>query len=101
MSKRHLIAIFLPALAGGGAEKCMTHLANQFVKLGRQVNMVLVRKEGPYLALLDSRVNLQVLNVGKTFKATNALHYYFSEQTPHRPALASKTIGPEKYDGRY
>lgn len=44
------IAILLPSLAGGGAERSMLNLAGEFLARGREVDLLLFRREGPYLA---------------------------------------------------
>ena len=50
------IALFLPSLEGGGAERAFVDLANQFVDLGVRVDLVLVRAKGPYLSEVRSEV---------------------------------------------
>ena len=42
------IAIFLPGLYDGGAERVMLNLASGMVNLGHQVDLVLVQAEGPF-----------------------------------------------------
>ncbi len=44
------IAIFLPSLNGGGAERVMVTLANAFAVRGYAVDLVLAKAEGPYLS---------------------------------------------------
>ena len=56
MTKR--IAILLPDLRGGGAERVCLNLANEFANRGLQVRMVLMRAEGELLPLLDARVEV-------------------------------------------
>jgi glycosyltransferase involved in cell wall biosynthesis len=60
------IALFLPSLAGGGAERVFVNLANQFVNSGRDVHLILLRCEGPYLFQLDPRVRIVCLNSSST-----------------------------------
>lgn len=50
--------MFLPSLAGGGAERVFVHLANEFVAIGCDVDLVLLRLEGPYLSHVDQKVRL-------------------------------------------
>ena len=52
MQKR--LAIFLPSLAGGGAEKSMLKLAIGIAERGYQVDLVLARAEGPYRTYLTT-----------------------------------------------
>lgn len=60
----HRIAIVLPTLGGGGAERVNVNLANQFVSLGLAVDIVLMRAEGELMSQLDPRV--RVVNLGAT-----------------------------------
>ncbi len=52
MHKR--LAIFLPSLAGGGAEKSMIRLAIGIADRGYPVDLVLARAEGPYRTYLTT-----------------------------------------------
>jgi glycosyltransferase involved in cell wall biosynthesis len=55
---RDRIALFLPSLAGGGAERVFVQLANEFARSGRRVDLILLRREGAYLSHLDQRVRM-------------------------------------------
>ncbi len=46
-----MIAIFLPSLRGGGAERMMVNLSKGFAKCGLKVDLVLTKAEGPYLSM--------------------------------------------------
>lgn len=76
------IAIFLSRLAGGGAERAMIYLANRFVDMGHEVDLVLLRHEGPYLDLVDSRINVVELDVSRMLLAPLALRRYQAERQP-------------------
>lgn len=58
------IALFLPDLNGGGAERVMLTLAKYFVGRGHRVDLVLARAEGALLPLLPPMVRLVDLQVG-------------------------------------
>lgn len=58
------VALFLPSLCGGGAERVMVELARNLSKRGVLVDMVLVKAEGPYLSELTS--NIRVIDLGKS-----------------------------------
>ncbi|WP_223878056.1 glycosyltransferase [Luteimonas sp. MC1825] len=58
-----LIAIVLPDLRGGGAERVGINLANEFAAQGHRVDLVLLRAVGELLPLLDSRVCIVDLGV--------------------------------------
>jgi len=45
------LALFLPSLRGGGAERVMVNLVRGFAERGLRVDLVLAKAEGPYLTL--------------------------------------------------
>ena len=51
----------MPDFAGGGAERIMVYLANQFVRSGIRVEILAGLAAGPYLSQLDERVLLRSL----------------------------------------
>lgn len=57
-----LLAILLPDLRGGGAERVAVNLANAFVDRGIDVEMVVMRLQGELLAQLDQQV--RVIDLG-------------------------------------
>lgn len=59
------IAMFLPDLNGGGAERVFLNLASAFVKRGYTVDMVLARAEGDLKDQLPSGVGLVDLRAGR------------------------------------
>lgn len=62
---RDRIAIFLPSLRGGGAERVMVTLANGFAERGYSVDLVLASAEGPYLGRVDDSVRVVDLKAGR------------------------------------
>lgn len=84
------IAIFLSALSGGGAERAMVNLANRLVELDIETHMVLGRREGPYLELLDPRVEIVDLGVHRMLQSLLPLNAYMRSARPAvlMPALA-------------
>lgn len=64
MGRRH-VALFLPSLAGGGAERMLLHLARGFAEREFRVDLVLARAEGPYLDEIPDDVQLVELEAGK------------------------------------
>lgn len=52
------IALFLPSLRGGGAERVMVKLANAFAALGHRVDLVLISSDGPYRAEVSEQVRI-------------------------------------------
>ncbi len=60
MGKR--LAFYLPSLAGGGAERVMVQLANNYVDRGHKVDMILIYPDFTYQKELDPRVQIRVIN---------------------------------------
>jgi glycosyltransferase involved in cell wall biosynthesis len=56
------IALFIHSLAGGGAERVAVLLANEFARRGLAIDLVLQRKEGPYLTDVAAEVRVVDLN---------------------------------------
>lgn len=52
------IALFLPSLHGGGAERMMVNLARGFSERGLSVDLVLAKAEGPYLSQVSPDVRV-------------------------------------------
>src|SRR5690606_23513589 len=76
------VAIFLPALSGGGAERAMLNLAAAFSMRGKAVDLVLSRREGPYLDEIPPQVRLVDLGVRRMIKALPALMGYLRRERP-------------------
>ncbi len=60
------VSLFVPNLEGGGAERMMVNLANAFAHKGHNTDLVLARKTGPYIKLVDKKVNVVDLNISFT-----------------------------------
>jgi hypothetical protein len=58
------IAILLPSLAGGGAERSMLHLAQSFTEHGRKVDLLLFRTKGAYMNSVPESVRVIELEAG-------------------------------------
>jgi len=75
MSKK--ISLLIPSLSGGGAQKVMVKLANYFVSQGLLVDLVLVKREGPYIKDVDSGVNIVNLDCKRVALSIASLVKYF------------------------
>ncbi len=62
------LAIFLPNLDGGGAERTMLNLAEGMVERGYNLDLVLAQADGSYLKGVSSAVNIIDLGQGKCVK---------------------------------
>ncbi len=76
------IAIFLPSLNGGGAERVMVTLANAFAARGYAVDLVLAVAQGPYLVNVAAAVRIVDLKAGRVIKALPPLVRYLWQERP-------------------
>lgn len=78
------ISIFLPALAGGGAERAMLHLAQGLAERGFKTDLVLAQAEGDYLSSIPASV--RVVDLQARFPVliskTIALRHYLQQEQP-------------------
>lgn len=90
MRKKNLLALFLPSLDGGGAERVMVTLANAFAARGYAVDLVLAKAQGPYLKDVSPAVRIVDLNVERVLKAIFPLIRYMKSE---RPAVMLSAMG--------
>lgn len=76
------IAIFLPNLSGGGAEKVFVSLSAAFVERGFAVDMILIQKQGQLLDTLDDRVRVIDINSKKIRGSFAPLVKYLKNNNP-------------------
>ncbi|WP_022705488.1 glycosyltransferase [Pseudorhodobacter ferrugineus] len=76
------IALFLPSLRGGGAERVMVTLANGFAARGHRVDLVLARAEGPYLSEVADNVRIVDLDKGRVLASLLPLARYLRRERP-------------------
>lgn len=76
------IAIFIPTLHGGGAERVMVTLANAFSARGFDVDLVLASAQGPYLQDVAPDVRVVNLRAGRVIKALLPLVAYLRREQP-------------------
>lgn len=77
------IAIFVPSLRGGGAERVMLTLANAFAERGHKVDLVLAKAEGPYLPDLSEKVRLIDLGAPRVLRSLWPLFRYLQRERPN------------------
>ncbi len=76
------LAIFLPSLNGGGAERVMVTLANAMATRGFRVDLVLAAARGPYLKDVVPAVRVVDLKAGRVIKALLPLAGYLRRERP-------------------
>ena len=79
---RERIALYVPSLNGGGAERVMLDLATGLVDRGIRVDLVLVRAEGHFLDLVPEGVRLIDLNSHRTAASLFKLAGYLRRERP-------------------
>lgn len=81
-SKNKKIAFFVPSLNGGGAERVMLILANKFSENDFEVDLILVKKEGPYLSEVSPEVNIVDLKSSNVPQSLFPLIKYLRKENP-------------------
>jgi glycosyltransferase involved in cell wall biosynthesis len=76
------IAVFLPSLDGGGAERVFAELCGEFAALGCAVDLVLATLRGPYLAEVSPRVRMVDLRAGGVLGSLPRLVRYLRAERP-------------------
>lgn len=81
-SQEAKLALYLPSLRGGGAERVMVTLANGFAERGYPVDLVLVRAEGPYLEGVADNVRVVGLEAARVATSLPRLVRYLRRERP-------------------
>lgn len=80
--QRAQLALYLPNLDGGGAERMMVSLASGFARRGLHVDLVLAEARGPYLADVGPGVNVVDLRSSGVLASLPKLVSYFRRRRP-------------------
>ena len=80
-SKQH-VALFLPSLCGGGAERVMVNLACGFAERDFQVDLVLARAEGPFMREVPQTVRVIDLGAKRVRYSLPGLVRYLRRERP-------------------
>jgi glycosyltransferase involved in cell wall biosynthesis len=96
-SSANRIAVLLPSLEGGGAERSMLNLVQGFLARGRTVDLVLCQAKGAYMAEVPAAANLVVLEASGGLQT----RWIAARSNPGdfsallRPVLLASKIAPE------
>lgn len=77
------IALLLPNLLAGGAEKVTLTLAAEFVAMGDDVDLVLLQAEGPLMDAIPAGVRLEVLHAKRLRHTPQPLDAYLRRERPN------------------
>lgn len=76
------IALYIPSMNGGGAERVMLALANGLAEKGIRVDLVLNRVEGPYIKDASPKVNIVNLGTSRVLNSIIPLSKYLHKEKP-------------------
>ncbi len=76
------VALFLPLLGGGGAERVFANLSYGLVQAGLEVDLVLGQVSGDYLHLLPDSVHVVDLGGHRILKSVRPLAQYLRQAQP-------------------
>jgi ActR/RegA family two-component response regulator len=80
---RPTIAMFLPLLEVGGAERAFLRLARGFTQRGYQVDLVLANQSGSLIREVPAEVNVIDLRASRVLWSIPRLARYLRERRPH------------------
>lgn len=79
----HRVALFLPSLSDGGAERVMLNIAIGMAKRPDvTVDLVLIDRSGPYLSQVPSSLRVVDLGAGRIRSAARPLREYLERERP-------------------
>lgn len=76
------LAIFVPSMEGGGAERVMMALANGISARGYQMDLVLASAQGPYLKSISPKVRIVDLQSQRVSQSLPRLRRYLRTEKP-------------------
>ncbi len=84
------LALFVPSMRGGGAERVTLILAREIASRGYAVDLLLAQAEGPHLAEVDEAVRVVDLKASRVLTSLPALVRYLRQERPQ--ALLSMMV---------
>ena len=83
LGHRHRIDIVINSLEGGGAERVMVALANEFAEQGEFVRLIALCREGPYISEISDTVVFCCIHAKRARAAVRSLANLFRKDTPY------------------
>lgn len=82
MKEQKKVALLIPNLCGGGAERLVVNFANELANLNYQVDLVVVNAYGPYKSQVSNKVNIIDLKSKRVLFSIFKLRSYLKHQKP-------------------
>jgi len=76
------IALFIPTMYGGGAERVMLNLATVFADRGHRIDLVLTRADGVFLKKVPNNVRIVDLKASRIVRSLIPLVRYLKNEKP-------------------
>lgn len=76
------IALYIPSMSGGGAERIMLTLANGLADKGLAIDLVLNKAQGPYIEDISPKVNIVELKTSRAITSIIPLAQYIKKHKP-------------------
>jgi len=76
------LAVFLPSLSGGGAERVILQVANKIAERGHRVDMVLASATGAYIGEVSDCVNIIDFKSSKVSLSLLQMRSYIKDSSP-------------------
>lgn len=76
------VALYIPSMNGGGAERVMLALANGLAEKDIQIDLVLNKAEGTYIKYISSKVNIVSLDSSRVLYSILPLAKYLRKEQP-------------------
>ena len=80
--KGERLALYIPSLVGGGAERVTVNLANGMAEKGVQVDLVVADARGPYLEQVSKKVRVLDLGASRVLTSLPSLIQYLRRDKP-------------------
>jgi len=91
-SKTKRLAFFVDSMAGGGAERVMLNLANEYSHRGYDVDLILAKNQGEYLTDVSRDIDIIDLKADGFWQYFRPLSAYVKDKNPDVVLSATSII---------